>query len=264
MSVPDTWSHETARANGVELSYYRAGEGPPLIAAHGLYDDGRRWVPVFSALADRDCVAYDARGHGRSAAPDWGYGVDDRVADCVGLIDALNLDDPILLGHSVGGATVARVAAAHPDLPRGVVLEDPAAWRDDPPAGPDGRARWVRERVTDRADRSVAALAAEYDEWEPDQARRLAAADRACHPRIANVARHGYPPVADSLADVTCPTLVLKGGDEAESDAAVRARRHLAAMDNGRLVRFSDAGHHVFRDAFDSAMAELRTFLTSV
>ncbi len=262
MSVPESWTRGTVRANGTELGYYRTGEGPPLVAAHGFYDDGRRWAPVFAALADAyDCVAYDARGHGRSAAPDAGYGIDDRVADLVGVVEALALDDPILLGHSMGGSTVARTAAAHPALPRAIVLEEPAAWADDPPAGPDRRAEWARERITERRDRPVEDLVAAYAAWDDDQARRLAAADRACDPAVAAVARHGYPPVADALADVACPTLVVLGGEARSTEAAARARRSVATAADRRLVRYPDAGHYVFRDAFDAAVAELASFL---
>jgi pimeloyl-ACP methyl ester carboxylesterase len=69
---------------------------------------------------------YDARGHGYSDKPDGPYDLATHVADLVGLIRALGLEKPVLMGHSMGGGTVALAAATHPDLARAVILEDPA------------------------------------------------------------------------------------------------------------------------------------------
>lgn len=126
VNIPDGWTTDTVRANGIDLRYYRTGDGPPLVMTHGFFGNGRCWIPLAETLAeDYDVVTYDARGHGRSDAPETGYDVENRVADLVGLVEALDLDDPILLGHSMGAATVAWTAAEHPDLPRALVLEDP-------------------------------------------------------------------------------------------------------------------------------------------
>ena len=133
MNLPDDWTTDTVRTNGVKLQYYRTGEGPPLVMAHGFYANGRCWEPLVSDLSDEyDIVMYDARGHGRSEAPETGYGIEDRIADLVGLVEALSLDDPILLGHSMGGSTAAWTAAKHPDLPRAIALEDPAGMYGPP------------------------------------------------------------------------------------------------------------------------------------
>ena len=52
-------------------------------------------------MADYHLVMSDARGHGRSDAPEMGYAVEGRVVDLVGVVDALDIADPILLGHSI-------------------------------------------------------------------------------------------------------------------------------------------------------------------
>ena len=48
-----------------------------------------------------------------------------QVEDLAGLIKALKLEKPILMGHSMGSASVAQFAAKYPDVPRAVILEDP-------------------------------------------------------------------------------------------------------------------------------------------
>src|SRR3546814_14035619 len=67
----------------------------------------------------------DARGHGNSSAPLHGYRYEDHASDVIGLIQALRLDMPILLGHSMGGMTAAVVANKAAKATRGVVLVDP-------------------------------------------------------------------------------------------------------------------------------------------
>ena len=67
----------------------------------------------------------DARGHGKSSAPLDGYTYRDHASDILGLIDALALTSPVLLGHSMGGMTAAVAASQLGSALRGVVLADP-------------------------------------------------------------------------------------------------------------------------------------------
>jgi len=128
-SLPDRWTEGTAASNGIGIHYTRTGgDGPPLVIAHGVFDDGPCRTPLARDLeGDYDVVTVDARGHGRSDAPETGYDVENRVADLVGVVEALGPERPILLGHSMGGDTVAATAPRHPDLPRAVVMEDSGA-----------------------------------------------------------------------------------------------------------------------------------------
>ena len=68
---------------------------------------------------------YDLRGHGLSEAPAAGYDINDNVSDIVGLIKALKLEHPVIIGHSLGGSIAAVVAAQYPDIPKKVVIIDP-------------------------------------------------------------------------------------------------------------------------------------------
>lgn len=260
MDVPDGWTTDTVHANDIDLQYHRTGEGPPLVVAHGFYENARCRIPLVEDLAaDFDVVAYDARGHGGSDGPDWGYGIDDRVADLVGLVEALELDDPILFGHSAGGSTVAWAAARYPDLPRAVVLADPDAWRGEPDMSPEEMAEFVRERVAGLAEQSVDEIAAEHDELDDDQARRVAVANRECDPNIAGFAAAGFEQTPDAFPDIEAPTLVLKRDTDPEERAA--DLEIADALPDGRLVHIPGAGHHVFWDEHDAALAELRAFL---
>lgn len=262
MTLPDGWSTGTVRANGIQIHYYEVGHGQPILAAHGMYDDGRRWLPLGSDLAaEHRVVAYDARGHGQSDAPETGYDLDTRVEDLVGLADALGLTDPLLLGHSMGGATAAWTAARQPELPRGLVLEDPARFHGSPGIDLEKAREITRERLRESKARSIEErIEAEFDDTDLAEAqrRRLAASVEECSPHIANIAQQ-HPPVTDAFDDISCPTLVLKRDAEVSDRVAdLDAADQLA---DGRLVHIPGAGHYVFRDASDAANTELRTFL---
>lgn len=262
MNLPEGWTTETVRSNGVSLRSYRTGDGPPIMMAHGFYDNGRRWVPLAEYLSDEyEVVTYDARGHGRSDAPETGYSLDDRVADLRGVVRELDLDDPILLGHSMGAATVAWAAANHPDLPRGLVLEDPVGLHDEPDVDPEERAAITRARVDEAADQSVEALIEEhYADVDRTHARRLAVASHECSPRIAAVAREGYPaPLAETFPEIACRTLVLRR--DADIEQRVGDLDAADSLQDGRLVHVPDAGHYVLREEYGAAYEELRTFL---
>ena len=112
-------------ANGIRIHYLRTGGAkPPLVMLHGLIGSGACWTPIARALAhDFDVITPDARGHGDSSAPESGYRYDDLASDVVGLVAALGLQRPVLLGHSMGGMTAA-VAASRLPL-RGLILVDP-------------------------------------------------------------------------------------------------------------------------------------------
>ena len=124
------WQSGDVTANGIRLHYTRTGgEKPPVVLAHGVTDSGRCWSAVAAALApDYDAIMVDARGHGRSEAPATGFDPGEQAADLAGLIAALELEKPAVLGHSMGAATALALAGAYQTLPGAILLEDPPAW----------------------------------------------------------------------------------------------------------------------------------------
>ncbi len=265
-AVPDGWTDGDLEVDDVRLHYYRSGgEGRPLVVAHGITSDGRSRLPLFEPLAaEYDVVAYDARGHGRSAAPETGYGYDELAGDLLGVVEALEFADesPLLYGHSMGGTTVAVAAAAEPNVPGGVVLEDPELMLE--PNGDDDLLAPIVERITgDRnrgevleSDPELGALAAD---GRDDLATLLADAYANVDPAVGRVLEADRRDPAAVFDDIDAPTLILK----ADADDAARKRHRTAAsrLDDGTLVHVDGAGHCVLRDEYDRALEETRAFL---
>jgi pimeloyl-ACP methyl ester carboxylesterase len=114
-------------ANGVRLHVYRTGaQKPPLVFAHGITDNGLCFTPIAETLsATFEIILYDARGHGKSAPSLPNTTSIDRAHDLGGIIDALELKRPRLIGHSMGAVTVALYAGLYPQVPGCIILEDP-------------------------------------------------------------------------------------------------------------------------------------------
>lgn len=119
-------------AGDVELAVDdHGGSGVPLLLLHGGGGDASVWNAVVPLLPDFRVVAYDTRGHGRSDEPET-FRADAVVEDVGRVAEALGLDRPVLVGHSMGGATATRFAARGGAC-RGRVLVDGAHVRTDEP-----------------------------------------------------------------------------------------------------------------------------------
>ncbi|HUW04195.1 MAG TPA: alpha/beta hydrolase [Acidimicrobiales bacterium] len=122
----------TVAVNDVELAYVEQGEGDPILFVHGWCCDHTYFAPQADHLAtSRRVVSVDLRGHGASDKPEGDYSIATFAADIAAFGDALGLDRPVIVGHSMGGAIAFHVARDHPGATRGVVGVDPALFFDE-------------------------------------------------------------------------------------------------------------------------------------
>ena len=263
------WNAGEIVANGVRLHFLRAGNGkPPLLLAHGLTDAGACWLPVAEQLrADYDVVMYDARGHGHSAQPG-GYTYDNLAADMVGLIGALELEQPIVIGHSMGAATAALAAARSPELFRAVVLEDPPARGRPQAEENEFFASWRAGLLAEQALSHGALVAkghAQSPTWSDAELTHWADAKLQASPNALEIIRAPGTQWFAHVGDIACPVLLV-AADEAlgSAVAAEIAAQVQGAWRNGRLVRIAGAGHSVHREAPEAWMRAVRAFLAEV
>ncbi len=98
-----------------EIYYKDWGEGPAVTFSHGWPLNADAWDGQMLFLAQNGfrAIAHDRRGHGRSSQPSSGNDMDSYADDLAALIEALDLHDVTLVGHSTGGGEVARYIGRH-------------------------------------------------------------------------------------------------------------------------------------------------------
>ena len=117
-------THRRLEINGIELSFVEDGTGPLVVLCHGFPELGYSWrhqIPALTAAGYR-VVAPDMRGFGESSAPAAidAYDVATLCGDMTGLLDALDEDTAIFVGHDWGASLVWQLAVFAPERVRAV------------------------------------------------------------------------------------------------------------------------------------------------
>jgi pimeloyl-ACP methyl ester carboxylesterase len=96
----------------------------PVVFVHAFAGSASHWDAQLAHLRKhRRAIAFDLRGHGKSAPPEDGdYAIGSLASDIAAVVDDLGLHRFALVGHSIGGAAAIAYAGAHPDRVAGLVL----------------------------------------------------------------------------------------------------------------------------------------------
>lgn len=111
--------------NGIQLYVQSTGSGPPLVLLHGWLGSSYHWRKLVPLLADRfQVIVPDMRGYGESAKPDTGYDGETLADDIEGVLQALGLSNPVLVGHDMGALPALLLAARSSIASKGLVYVD--------------------------------------------------------------------------------------------------------------------------------------------
>lgn len=128
MPTPPVKSGYISNGPDLQLNYLEWGppDAQPILMIIGLTGVAYNWRETAEALEDRyRCIALNLRGHGDSGpTPDREFSFDSWDSDVHALVTQLELEKPIVMGHSLGGRVAFVYAAKHPDHTRGVVVVD--------------------------------------------------------------------------------------------------------------------------------------------
>lgn len=116
----------TIQTDDIETHYEWRGDGPPIVFVHGALSDHTAADRKLEAFSDAySAIAYDLRGHGGTTNPnDAPYSIDRLAEDLHAFVTALDLDQPVICGVSMGGMVAQVYASRYPDRLGGLVLAD--------------------------------------------------------------------------------------------------------------------------------------------
>jgi pimeloyl-ACP methyl ester carboxylesterase len=268
------WQSDFVEVNGLRLHYTRTGSGDgrksSVVLAHGFSDDGLCWSPLAEVLApDYDVIMVDARGHGKSDAPEQGYGQVDMASDLAGVITALGLHRPAILGHSMGGATTYVLAGTYPDLPGAILIEDSGAINlgssvptEEQKKRWEGMRRWVEGLKRQTKEELMAGQRASTPHWSEEELLLWADSKHRMSVRVLN--RSDAAPVdwPSLLPNIACPALLITGDTDKGAMVSAEGAKQLQSLIPGlQLAPIAGAGHCIRRDRPEEYLTVVRDFL---
>ena len=248
-----------------DVGYMEAGEGPDLLFIHGA--GGLIWDPFLEQLSQHHRVlAPKLPGTANSTGVEWLMDHHDVFYFYWDFLDALGVDDVIVVGHSMGGWFAAEVAAMQPSRVSKLVLIAPAGlWNDDYPVA-DFFAMMPNELIPalfhDTEHPGAKMMTAPPPE-DPDELRTVTV-ERA--KMLQTAARFMWPipdkRLSERIHRVTSPTLIVWGA----SDGLIPpqyAEDFNRAIPNSEVAMFSASGHMPQVEEPEAVLAKLGEFLTA-
>jgi pimeloyl-ACP methyl ester carboxylesterase len=260
------WNKAFCETNGIRIHYTRTGGGKPtLVLLHGLTANGACWTRLAHLLEkEYDIIMPNARGHGESGVPDFGYLYEDHARDVIGLINSLNLSPPVLLGHSMGGMTAAVIASRSPKLLRGLILADPTflSTKVQREIRDSDIADQHRRILGKPFEELVADLHDKHPNRSPDTVGLVARARLQTSMAAFGVLTPPYPDYKQLVSAIEVPSLLVYGDKGVVSSAVAEELQHLNPQ--FRVDRITEAGHGLQYDQPERFAAVVGSFLRSI
>jgi|TARA_B100000959_G_scaffold180126_1_gene188419 pimeloyl-ACP methyl ester carboxylesterase len=270
---------KTVELNGLKFHYLDWGNGhlPDLLFLHGTAQQGHSWDFASLALRERfHCMALDQRGHGDSEwDPDGKYGAPIYVPDVEAFVDALGLQNFVLVGHSMGGRNAYTYTSAHGDKVRALIVVD-AGPRMEEPGGARVRNFMDGQREFDTYDDLVERVHSYLPGRPIEQLRGSLTHTTRQFPNgkwswkyDPNIRRPVNGPGDseearwDTLSKIACPTLYVIGGDS-EMLTPPSIERMLEVIPGSVAETVERAGHLVAGDNPAGFHAAVSPFLASL
>jgi 3-oxoadipate enol-lactonase len=262
----------SAKVNGVTLAYRNTGHGTPILFIHGHPFNQSMWDPQVAALSNNHrLITFDLRGYGASEAPAAEATSLETMADDINaLFDHLCVNKAVIAGLSMGGQIAMAFAEQYPQRLHGLVLAATFSQADTPKAATNRRAmadRFLNEGSAIPGGEMLPKLLG-HTSIKRNPAIAVDVFRMIAHTPPAGAAaalrgrsyRKDYTP---TLKDISVPTLVFVGTEDAYTSVETSTAMHLA-IPNSRLEVIEGIGHMPNLEAPDRFNAVLSDFLSNL
>jgi peroxiredoxin len=243
-----------------EIYYEDMGRGRPVVLIHGWPLSGRMWEGQVNALLDSGyrCVTYDRRGFGNSGRPGGGFEYDTFSSDLRDVVTALDLQNAMLVGFSMGGGEVARYLGRYGDdrVSRAMLVAAVPPFLAKTPDNPDGVDPSVFDAMIAGVKRDRIGFLSEFlrgfFNWEPgksvpgEEAIAYAKSIAWVASPLATqqcITAFGTTDFRRDLAKIRIPVLVVHGDADRIVPLELSARKAAAAIAGSRLEVIPGAPH---------------------
>ena len=263
-------------SDGTEIYYTEQGDGQPIVMSHGWPLNSDAWQVELKLFADAGyrAIAHDRRGHGRSSKTYKGNDMETYSKDLTELIEALNLRNVVLIGHSTGGGEVVKCAAGSAMdrvskvITAGAVPPIMVKSESNPEGTPievfDGQRR---DLLKDRSqfykdlsepfyganrDGSNVSQGAKDDFWRQGMLVNLAAA-------YDCIKAFSETDQTEDLMAIEAPILIAQGDDDQIVPIVAAADKSIKLVQRGTLKVYSGAPHGIYgayQDELDKDMLD--------
>jgi pimeloyl-ACP methyl ester carboxylesterase len=253
---------KTIKVDGLEVLYYMAGSGEPLVVIHGGGGDARTWLSNMEVLAKKYTVyAPDLPGYGGSAPLDGKYYIPELTTFIKRFTECMGLEKFYLMGHSLGGGVALNVALNFPDKIKKLVLVDSLCL---------GReiALWVRLFSLPAFIKSVGNIfmavmtSVKWVVKQLNPARYIMALSPAAMTVGGSISTFHEQTLSleKRLPEVKMPTLLVWGSKD-PIVPVMQAYRAALAIPDCKVKVFEKRGHNVHRDELEEFSSILNRFL---
>jgi pimeloyl-ACP methyl ester carboxylesterase len=266
----------TIKVNDIDLYYEVHGQGPAMVFLSETACDGEVWkiyqVPEFSK--DHRVIIHDYRGTGQSGKPSSDYTTKIFCQDLVALMDHLDAEDAIVIGHSMGGRVAQLLALDHPHKVKKLILASTGAHYPLTKGLPLKIMKEMIEWGYEKYEREHTILVGWTEEFVNNHPDKI---ERYLKVRMQNLcpvefylrhllARQGHD-TSQRLQDIRQPTLIIVGEDDRNVTSEISHRMSAEILAKGipdsKCVVLRNERHSYFFTNPDEAHRVIRGFLAA-